>query len=203
MITNQQRENGYVARKIFHVLINLPLAVLIYTFPGGYLFMAALAGLLAVAIFEIARLKTVARKYVQEAIEPMLKKEERLGLTTVFWVAVAVLLLSVIVDPISISYGFFVFAIADPAAALIGKYTKSPRLYRQKTLNGSLAFLSMALLVTMTFFLLNAMLYPYIALSLAFALILALVEMFSYPLDDNVTVLVMGAGLMEFFLRFI
>lgn len=190
-----QLVNGFISRKIFHLMTGVSLAIVTSYVEPHKLIWYALAGFLMIIGFEIIRLKTMAKRYVNGAIDYLLKRKERGKFNGVFWGSFAVLIAALFVNPFALSYAFAVLAFADPSAALVGRFSSSRNIHYQKTLNGSLAFFIAA--SSVSFFYLSIIYYPYILIvSVIMGGILTLVEMFSDPLDDNFTVILIASILM-------
>ncbi len=96
----------------------------------------------------------------------------------------------------AIQVGAIVLALGDPAASLAGKRWGRIKLWRQKSLTGSLAFTATAALATFGFLTAFTSLAPptVLAISGASAVVGAVTELFSHRVDDNFTI-PLAAGL--------
>jgi dolichol kinase len=106
------------------------------------------------------------------------------------------MLVAPIATPLSLSYALASFGLADPAAALVGKYTKSQKLYKNKTVNGTFVFFFSTFLVGLIYMQLFDIGSWFILCSLLLAIFLSIIEVFSDPIDDNFTIVVLGTLLM-------
>lgn len=188
---------GFIQRKIFHVVVNLGVAVFVWYLPQDKLLPISVGVLILIFIGEMIRLKTRARKIVDETVGQMLKNQEKKSFTGVFWMAVASVVVSTFAAPAAISYAFAVLALADPTAALVGKYIPSHRFYKKKSYTGSAAFFFVALFTSLVFFFITGCTGDILLNGLIAAAVLTLVEIFSPPLDDNFTILVAASILFR------
>jgi dolichol kinase len=186
------RSNGFIFRKLIHIFLNGSIALFILEVDQSMIVPAAVLFFVAILIFEVIRLKSSASKYLNSTMDPVLKKKEKKRFTGVFWGAFATALVSPFATPISLSYAFAVFALADPLAALIGKYTGSQKLYKKKTIHGSTTFFVVASFVSVLYATFLSLPILSIVYLVAASLILTFVEVFSDPLDDNFTLVVFG-----------
>ena len=90
--------------------------------------------------------------YKKKLLKPM---EEESSLGTVYY-AVSIFIFGLITYLNNNFYcyfgiGWFIMAFADGAAPIIGKYIKSPKIYKDKTLNGSLTVFGVAVVVCVIF----------------------------------------------------
>lgn len=193
-----KKRAGFYQRKGFHFLVNLGAAVFAWFIPSEKLLPVAAIVLAVVFIGEIIRLKTRAKKYVHEVVGQMLKNEERKTFTSVFWMAIATVIISIFASSESISFAFVVLAIADPAAAIVGSRVPSKRFYKKKSLTGSTAFFLLAMLTTLAFLFLTSNPHQILEKALIISVVLTLVEIFSPPLDDNFTLLITASILFMY-----
>lgn len=188
---------------MLHIVVNLLLAGVALFIPAKFIPSLAVAGFIAIFLFEFIRINTGAKKYVDETVGPLFKKKESFQASGLFWVAVAALIIALFAAPNEIAYGFAVLALADPAAAIGGRLIPSRRLYRRKTFSGLMSAFAVAALVSLVF----AYMYVPARIALGWALILgiliALLEMYSHPFDDNFTILLFATTVMHFTLGII
>ena len=120
------------------------------------------------------------------------------------WYVTALLLLAIFSPPLSSSIGVVVLAVADPAAAFIGRRYGTIRLCANRSLEGTLGFFATGL-VSAFAVLLALGPHPFasmLAVAAVAAAAGALAELLSTRLDDNFTIpvvvataaAVMGAG---------
>lgn len=198
-MNKQQKQIGFVLRKILHIVANGSVAVVSFLLPDHLIFPMTASIFFLVFVFELIRLKTKAKDLVNATIDPVLKNKEKQTFTGIFWIASAALLASPFVDAMTMSYAFAVFALADPMAALVGRYIKSNRIYRKKSISGSSMFFVVAFCVTLFFqyVVFDQMLPDQMLVIIPF--VLTFVEMFSYPVDDNFSLIVSSSLLVHFF----
>ncbi len=107
------------------------------------------------------------------------------------WYATAMGVLALSTTPIAISVGVIVLALADPAAAMVGRRFGRVSLRSGRTLEGSLAFFVVGALAAAAVL---VVFYPTLGLmtvllsSLTASLFGALTELYSGRLDDNFTI---------------
>jgi len=197
---------GYVARKLLHILLNGSLGVIAFFLPKDSVMPLVVSVFTGIFLFELIRLKTSAKGVVHSILHPVLKRREKKGFSGVFWAALAAMLLSFFAGPKALAFGFGVFAVGDALAALVGRGVSSRKLYRFKTVAGSATFFISALLVTIVYFSLVPIeviggVGPRMwVIALLMALVLTIIELFSYPLDDNFTILFFASLFMHFLL---
>lgn len=114
------------------------------------------------------------------------------------WYITALLVISLTVSPLVASVAVMVLAIADPAAAVIGRLFGRLKLVKGKTLEGTLTFLlagmGISALVLSFYGQLSGM--SLLVLGFGAALPGALAELFSQRVDDNLSIpLAVSAGL--------
>ncbi len=189
-----QQKQGFVGRKILHVFVNLSFAIYAFLVPVDWILPTAVLGFIFVLVFDFIRLNTKAKKIVHDAVGPLFKKKESFQASGLFWAGVAAMMGALYASQEVLAYAFLVLALADPAAGLLGKYSKSRKLYRSKTLNGVLIFFLISTCASLAFALFVFDLqYPlYWALFMGAAL--ALTEMFSHPYDDNFTIILIATA---------
>ena len=196
-----RKELGYAARKVLHVAFNISIGVIILLVPLEWIKPLTVAGFVLILIFESLRLKTRAKSLVQETVGMLFKKEEAIEYSGLFWVGVGALIIALFANPIAISYGFFILALADTAASLAGKAWGHKPFYLNKTWVGSAMFFAIAFLITAFFITLGHFVLPAYTTALLLALLLTLAEAFAYPFDDNFIVLVVATFLMNLALK--
>lgn len=189
------KAQGFIFRKIIHVFLNAGIALLLLSVQPQIVPPIVLFLFVSTSIIEFLRLKTSYRKQLNKTMDPVLKKKERKRLSSVFWGMLASLIVAPFVSTIALSYAFAVFALADPFAAIVGKYSESRKLYKNKTLHGTTTFAVVAAFVSVTYAFVLSLPLPSIVLLLFASGFLAAVEMLSDPLDDNFTLIVVGAFL--------
>jgi dolichol kinase len=169
-------------RRLFHAGNGLILAFL----PGqigltGGALVAVLAGVfVALLALDVARLRSTRLNSLFFAAFPALASpREAVGTASSTWYAGGVLLLYALFPIALVVPAVLVLALADPAAAVVGRRWGRRRLGKG-TVVGSLTFVAMA------FVILAAFVTP--AAALAVALVAAGAEALPWRIDDNLTV---------------
>lgn len=123
--------------------------------------------------------------------EPFAHPHERHQVNSATWYASALVVMAVVLPSMAQSIGVVVLGLADPAAALVGRRFGRVRLRKNRTLEGSLAFLAVG---TASALAVEAIYYPEVALvpalAVAFtaALAGAVAELVTKRIDDNLTI---------------
>lgn len=194
---------GYWARKILHLLINGGIAIAALLVAPSLVKPLTVAGFIAVLMFESIRLKTEAKKLVQDAVGPLFKSEEAIEYSGLFWAAVGALIIALFAQPIAISYGFAILAVCDSMASIVGRLAGRRPFFRNKTLPGSIACFIGAFVVTAAYAYFLSLPLPMLPLALGAAGIITLVEVFSFPFDDNFTVIITASFLLHGVLMYV
>jgi acyl phosphate:glycerol-3-phosphate acyltransferase len=194
---------GYWARKILHLFINGGIAVAALLVTPALVKPLTVAGFIAVLMFESIRLKTEAKKLVQDAVGPLFKSEEAIEYSGLFWAAVGALIIALFAQPLAISYGFAILAVCDSMASVVGKLAARRPFFRNKTLPGSIACFIGAFAVTSAYGYFLGLALPMVPLALGAAGIITLVEVFSFPFDDNFTVIITASFLLHGVLMYV
>lgn len=112
------------------------------------------------------------------------------------WYAVAILVGVIAFPQHAIELGLLVLAVGDPVASLVGKTWGKRKIYREKSVAGTLGFMGASWVVGFGFLTLIAdyALMPALGISAAASFVGAVAEIYSGRLDDNFTVpLAVGA----------
>jgi dolichol kinase len=170
-------------RKATHfIALLIPISYLILTKKEAVIFMAVAWG--GIVAFEVIRLGRywpwqLLRKFVGRMIRP---KERHDNFTGAFYILLSGLL-SIALFPEFIAFTAMTFQIlGDVASAMIGRRFGKHRIRGQKSLEGALGFLVVALLVTVI-----VPKVPY-TVGIVGAIVAAAVEAISIYRDDNLTV---------------
>ena len=113
------------------------------------------------------------------------------------WYAVAILMGVILFPKHAIELGLLVLAIGDPVASLVGKTWGKTKIFREKSLAGTLGFVGSASLLSFGFLSVVVGMAAVKALGIAIAVstVGAVAEIYSHRLDDNFTVpLAVGAA---------
>ncbi len=175
-------------------------------FPIGYYFGNKPGAVVTIAIFflilvvlEIFRFKHSGfNKWAFKHLNPLFKPKEKSHLvgTTYFLLGT---LIAVIFAPKYIAILSLTFlAISDVAAAFVGERYGRIKIFNNKTLEGSAAFFLTALLIGIVFMQLPLMRTEGLNLQLILwgSLTATLVELFSYKVDDNLSIPVIASLVM-------
>ncbi len=184
---------GFWARKVLHLLLNGTIAVAALFLPADAIRPLTVAGFVFVLLFESIRLKTRAKQYLNNAVGPLLKAEESLDYSSLFWAAIGALIISQFASREAYSYGFAILAVCDAAAAIVGKLANQKPFYMNKTMAGSIACLVGAFAVSILYATVFALPVGAIAFAIPMAVLITAIELYSYPFDDNFLILVAAA----------
>ncbi len=191
-------------RNAFHVSSGVGVLLLIQHVLTPFT-MIALSGFFAVSawMLELFRrfspeLNTMLMKLFGRVAHP--HEHHRVNSST--WYATALLLLALLAPPMSCALAVIVLAVGDPTAALIGRRFGRIRLRAGRSLEGTLAFVVSAGLLSLATL---AIYYPEIGMgravviALAGAMAGAVAELMSQHIDDNFTIplaVALGVGLI-------
>ncbi len=186
-------------RNLFHVGMGL-MGAFIYEFLlTRNQAIVLLVVLLSVAVgFEVSRRifpawNRILMKYIfRDVVRPW----EHRRPNSASWYTLALLIITVLTPKLAAQIGLLVLAFGDPAASIIGRKWGKLKLYRRKSLVGTLAFVVAAALVTAGMAMLkDAPLSPaaLFGMALTVAAAAAAAELFSDTVDDNASVPVTAA----------
>ncbi len=186
-------------RNVFHVLTGLGGAA-IYEFlltPGQAVLILGI--LLSVAVtFEVSRRiwpavnKFMIRYLFRDVVRPWEKRRPN----SASWYTMALLIICALTPKLAAEIGVLVLAFGDPAASIVGRKWGELKLYRRKSVLGTLAFVVAATLVTVGLALAKSTTLSPLALvgmALTVAMAAAAAELFSDVVDDNATVPITAA----------
>ena len=177
-------------RKIIH--ISSALIPLAYYWGAPKSVILSLSAFLAggFLLADLLRLNfALARKYFLAVFSVLLRADEKKNKLTGATYLFLGMVLSVLLFPPKAAISAMFFAtLADPAAALIGKRYGTD-LFFDKTIEGALAFYLTAAAVILIF-------THYSWLGLGVALLCALIEFLPIPLNDNLTIPLVGGYLL-------
>ena len=185
-----------VYRKLIH-LSSLWIPAVIYWFHSGVSVTLFATLLVADAILEYANFKKQpwARKIFGILFSRTMRKQETVHVDfhasgSMFVMASAVVCVMLFSKQVA-AIALTVMLVSDTAAALFGKAYGSRKLYKNKTLEGTVAFFVSALIVNMVY----SQVYPFNVASVIACILATLAEMFEDKLDidDNFSIpLVVG-----------
>lgn len=171
---------GVLARKLVHGVLSLAAAALVWRlpYPAGA---AALAGATTLALaVELARRAHpgFARRFLA-LVGVMLREREASRLTGATTLAMSYTVTAALFPSWPAVAGILIAGLADPAAALVGRPAGRHRYPGGKSVEGSLAFLAVAVALLLV--------VPPLGVvgALAVGLALTVVEALTLPVDDN------------------
>ncbi|MEN3046769.1 MAG: hypothetical protein ABDH49_07320 [Candidatus Hydrothermales bacterium] len=183
---------SFLWRKIIH-FSSIIFPLLILTLEKKYylpIFSFILGGFLTADYLrlEIRSFKILFRKFFGK----MIKTEEEDFFTGATWVSVSSFLVSLLF-PKNISLISLLFlTVSDNFASIIGKFLGKRKIFKGKTLEGSITFFLISFSLTLFFNELS------IAKKLLISLFATLIELLSFNIDDNLTVPLLTAILLYF-----
>jgi len=182
-------------RRIFHLVAATCTTLLSLAIPEHpYMFLIGSGALLALAI-EASRFRVgLLNRLFMLMFAPILKHSEVSEISGATWFLIAAFFTFFFYGPeIALPVLLFV-AIGDPAAALVGTHFPGPRFWG-KSPSGGFAFVGAALGV---WAIICALGYGQWSLAVVVAAVVsALVELAPLPVDDNLTVPLLGGGAMS------
>lgn len=186
------RKDSQLGRRLFHMVNGLA-ATLAYGFLFTHAQAVHLLGTIACIIYISDKVRiaypNLARR-VQGITNLFLRAEERLAESSMIPYVIA-LLLTIISFPKPVALiAILTLAIADPLSALVGINFGKRHWVREKTVEGSAAFFSATLLITLMMLLrvVHADFLPALGVSFFLALSVSIFEMLPLKLDDNLTI---------------
>lgn len=179
-------------RSLFHVASGLAALTLLRLLPGrGWVIAASGAFVLAAWTMETARRRSPAvNDRLMRVFAPVAHPQERHRVNSSTWYVTALLVLALFAPPRAAEIGVVVLALADPAAGFVGRRFGRTQLRAGRSLEGTLAFLTVGVLAAMTWMRLSSAL-PWSSMTvvaLAGATAGAVAELASTRLDDNFTI---------------
>ncbi len=190
-----------IKRKVFHLFILL-IPLLFYHYGRKILVLFFVVSGLVLAIDYSRRKSFFIQKYFLIIFKPLLRESELEGsrLCSASYLAIATCITFTIFKPSIAIIAFFILAISDAFASLVGKSIKSKPFF-EKSFYGSLSFAVTATIIAIAggvFFKANWSYYIFAIFSaLAITIIEARPSLFN--LDDNLSVPVGFAMLITFF----
>ena len=191
----KKRHSNYL-RNLFHVGNAIMIIGLIQYILPVYSLVWVAFGFAAFAwTMEVLRRRSPAiNKVCMKALGKVAHPHETHHVNSSTWFVTALLVLALIADPMTICIAVATLGFADPMAAIVGRRWGRIRLYNNRTLVGSFAFLATAFC---TSFGVIGYFYPTVETDMAIKLALSAgligtpTEAFSGPIDDNFSIPVM------------
>ena len=152
---------------------------------------------LAAIIVEVSRRLSPAlnKEFCDRIFGAISRPHETHNITSATWYALALFLGVWLLPQHAIEAGTIVLGVADPAASIAGKAWGKTKIYRDKSLEGSLGFFVTAFVTLIIFFTVISAGYSAWAIaitSLAVAVFTTLAELFAGRIEDNFSIPVVG-----------
>lgn len=185
-------------RSLFHVLNGLVVLAVIELMPKHLLmFPAGCAFLLVWGLEGTRRISPAWNARIMRLFGPVAHPYEQHTINSGTWYVSALFVLSLMQAPLIAAVSVAILAVADPAAALIGRKYGSVPLVNGRSLQGTLAFMAVGGLVAAA-----VILTLHAELSFSRMLLVASVasvaggiaELFSSRIDDNLSIPLVSAG---------
>jgi glycerol-3-phosphate acyltransferase PlsY len=182
-------------RRLWHLVGGSFFPVLAFFVPKEVLLITLGAVTGVFVAWEIARLKNRrVNKWMSSYLRVMLKEEERLRPTGTTYLLLASLVAFLLFEKYVAVTSLLFLSIGDLVAAVIGEEYGRQVLFSNKTLEGSLACLVSCLLIGMLMVRISpTMSLPVVVIG---ALSSAIVELLPIPIDDNLTIPLLGGAMM-------
>ena len=126
----------------------------------------------------------VMEKFLVKIVRP----REKYEISSASYYTFGMMLMFLIVPRYAIELAVLVLAFGDPIASIVGKRFGKVKLWRQKTLEGSLGFVAAAFFVTFLFLILrepSLSFWSQLSLALVVSIVGALAELLGEYVDDN------------------
>lgn len=201
-LVNDKAFRKELMRKAIH-LSSLWIPAAIYFMPKFILVPILLIILIGNVILEYGNFKRYpwARKSFGVLFFRTLRNKEssreHFQFTGAIYVLVSALLCLCLFDKAVAAIALTVMLISDSAAALVGRSIGKIKIYKNKTLEGTLAFFGSALAINLLFW----QVYPFTFASVLACLIATLAEVYEdkIEIDDNLSVPIFMAAVLSFF----
>lgn len=185
--------DSHIPRKLFHALTGsiIPTVYLFEPVPRGWVTALTAAAAFGWFAFDSVRIRNenVNRLFARR-FSFLMKKKETHALTGVSYMLGGTALALMLFSPLLAVTVLYFISLGDPAAAILGKKFGRHRLHNGRSLEGSLAMFAVCVLIAKW---VGGFAWP---LSLVGAAVAAAAELYSGPVDDNLTVpLISGAAL--------
>jgi len=186
------------SRNLFHFFNSL-WGVLLYELVldrTGMLWVSG--GILVLAIgVEVSRRLSPAlnKEFCERIFGAVSRPHETHNITSATWYSLALFLGVWLLPQHAIEAGTIVLGVADPAASLVGKAWGKTKIYRDKSLEGSLGFFFTALATLVIFFSLISGGYSALAIgitSVAVAAVTTVAELYAGRIEDNFSIPIVG-----------
>jgi glycerol-3-phosphate acyltransferase PlsY len=190
----------HIGRRLYHLLGGIGLLSLYYLLGRQQALVCYGVLVLVVLAIDIARLKVPAfNLFVQTRFSSFIRKNEANKLTGTAPYVLGIGLTLFFFRPHIASAAICFLAFGDVAATAVGERYGRTKISGEKSLEGTLAFVAMAVAVGMViklFLALNGM-YMHFGVPLAGAVVAAAVELIPWRVNDNLVIPVVSGGVME------
>ena len=190
-----------LSRNVFHVSMGL-LGIGLYELVLTRFEVLLVGGIILLGFVFLDVLRRVSpvwnERLVKRVFGRISRPSEAHRVPSATWYLTGLLLGVLLLSQHAIELGALVLAFGDPVASLVGKKWGRTRLYRDKSLQGTLAFFTVAALAAVLFTWLvvpGVGLVRALWLGPAVAAAGALVELFSVRVDDNLTIPLLTGGM--------
>jgi dolichol kinase len=186
------------SRNFFH-LFNSLWGVALYEFVldrTGMLWVSGGILVLAIAIEVSRRLSpAINKEFCERIFGAISRPHETHNITSATWYSLALFLGVWLLPQHAIEAGTIVLGVADPAASIVGKAWGKTKIYRDKSLEGSLGFFFAAVATLVVFFAVINAGYSALAIGITAVSVAAfttLAELFAGKIEDNFSIPVVG-----------
>jgi dolichol kinase len=182
---------GNYARNVFHVSCGLVALTLLRLLPGRGWVVAASGTFAAWAwsMEALRRRSPALNDRLMRAFGPVAHPHEWYRVNSGTWYATALLLLALLAPTQAAAIAVLVLAFADPAAAIVGRRFGRTRLLANRSLEGTLAFVTFGTAAALGALVGSPLRFAsMLVVAVAASIAGALAELFSGKLDDNFTV---------------
>ena len=181
------------ARSILHVCSGLVVLVLLQTIltPTTMLWIALPMAVAAWSLEISRRMSVQVNAFCMWVFQRVAHPHEAWKINSSTWYTTAMLVLALVGNEMIASIAVIVLALADPAAAVIGRKYGRIRLVNGRSLEGTLTFMGVAILatlLTLVVFYPNLRFLESLLLAVASAFAGGLAELFSRRVDDNLAI---------------
>ena len=184
-----------LARKIYRML-GLAFPILYFIYTKKVTLIIILIPLIFFVLYELLRkLFPRLNKFYFKYLKWITKKKEKTGLTGTTSLLVSFLLTILFFEKNIAIFAMTFSVLGDAASSLIGKKFGKIKLIGKKTLEGSIGFFIISLIAGIILVNLGLKLNYFIIFTGALAA--ALAELFSYKIDDNLTISIISALAMS------
>ena len=186
------------SRNFFH-LFNSLWGVALYELVfdrTGMLWISGGILVLAIAVEVSRRLSpAINKEFCERIFGAISRPHETHNITSATWYSLALFLGVLLLPQHAIEAGTIVLGVADPVASIVGKAWGKTKIYRDKSLEGSLGFFFAAVATLVVFFAVINAGYSALAIGItavSVALFTTLAELFAGKIEDNFSIPVVG-----------